>query len=77
MKNIRLSDELVGQATAYAEVESRSIPKQIEHWVKIGQVAEQNPDLTYGFIKEALLAKAEIDAGMGTKYVRRNRGNRE
>ena len=34
---------------------------------------EDNPDLTYGFIKEALLATAEINAGKATKYVRRTK----
>ena len=39
---------------------------------KFTRILEQNPDLNYSFIKEALLAKAEVDAGKATKYVRRD-----
>ncbi len=47
------------------------MPKQIEHWAKIGRIAEDNPDLTFSFINEILLAKAEMDNGKVKKYVRR------
>ena len=60
---IRLSEEIIKAATAYAPVNSRSVPKQIEHWVKIGKVAEENPDLPYEFIKDALEAKLEMEQG--------------
>jgi hypothetical protein len=60
---IKLSDTLVNDAKHYAVVFSRSVPKQIEYWSRIGKIAEENPDLPYGFIQELLLAKAEIDAG--------------
>jgi len=30
---------------------NHSIAKQIEHWARIGRIAEENPDLTYEFIK--------------------------
>lgn len=58
-QSIKLSDELLTAAKSYAEAYSRSIPKQIEYWSKIGKIAEENPDLSYEFIKEILLAKAE------------------
>ena len=35
------------------------VPKQIEHWVKIGRIAEENPDLPYNFIKDILLSLEE------------------
>ena len=60
---IRISEEIMKEATAYALLNSRSVPKQIEHWIKIGKIAEQNPDLPYEFIKEALEAKHEIEHG--------------
>lgn len=44
---------------AYGKVYSRSTPKQIEYWFKIGKIAEENPDLPYNFIKQILLAKEE------------------
>lgn len=61
--SIKLSDELLQEAQRYAAVYSRSVPKQIEYWSRIGRIAEENPDLPYAFIKELLLAKAEADNG--------------
>ena len=62
-KTIKLSENLVNKADKYANIFSRSVPKQIEHWAKIGKIAEENPDLSYKFIKEILIAKEEIERG--------------
>lgn len=70
--SIRLDDEFVLDVKIHSEVASRSVPKQIEHWAKIGKIVEDNPDLSYEFIKDALLAREEISAGKATKYVRRS-----
>jgi hypothetical protein len=56
---VKLSDELVNAARRSAEVYSRSVPKQIEYWSRIGKITEENPDLPYSFIKEILLAQQE------------------
>jgi len=61
--SVRLSEEIMKAATLCAPINSRSVPKQIEHWVKIGKIAEENPDLPYEFIKDALEAKHEMDRG--------------
>ena len=60
---IRLSEEIIKEASTYAPTNSRSVPKQIEHWVKIGKIAEENPDLPYSFIKGVLEARTEIEHG--------------
>ena len=60
---IRLSEEIMEAAITYAPANSRSVPKQIEHWIKIGQIAEENPDLPYEFIKDVLEAKREMERG--------------
>jgi len=60
---IRLSEEIMKAAITYATINSRSVPKQIEHWAKIGKTAEENPDLPYEFIKDVLEAKAEMENG--------------
>ena len=59
MTTVNLSDDLVEKAKKYGNVFNRSTPKQIEYWAKIGQIAEENPDLPYQFIQEALLAMDE------------------
>jgi hypothetical protein len=65
---IRLSDEIVNAAVIFAPINSRSVPKQIEHWAKIGKVAEENPDLPYEFIKGILDAKGEMERGEVSKF---------
>ncbi|WP_260292046.1 ParD-like family protein [Sedimenticola hydrogenitrophicus] len=71
--SVRLDDEFVGEAQVYAQASKRSVPKQIEHWAEIGRMAEDNPDLPYSFIKEAIIATAEVETGRVTKYVRGKR----
>jgi hypothetical protein len=67
-QSVRLPDYLVKQAQAIGEVMSRSGAGQIEHWAKIGKIAEENPDLPYEFIRDCLLAKTEIDNGLIDDY---------
>ena len=71
--SVRLDDDFINSTKAYAEASKRSVPKQIEHWAEIGRIVEDNPDLPYEFIRDALIAKAEIDAGLGTPYKRGQR----
>ena len=65
---IKLSDKLINEARRYGIVCSRSTPKQIEYWARIGKIAEDNPDLSYDFIKGILIAKQEVDDGETTPY---------
>ena len=58
-KAVKLSGDVILAANKYAAVFSRSVPKQIEHWVKIGRIAEENPDLPYSFIKDILISLEE------------------
>ncbi|WP_422136516.1 TA system antitoxin ParD family protein [Endozoicomonas sp. ALD040] len=65
---LRLNDELVRKATIVDSALSRTPPKQIEHWAKIGKILEENPDLTYSFVERILIAKAEMDSGEVVDY---------
>jgi hypothetical protein len=67
-KAIKLSDELVNEATAYAKVEHRSAPKQIEYWARIGKIADENPDLPLGFVKDVLVGMQEVELGDTGEY---------
>jgi len=60
---VRLSEDIASSARAKAPANSRSVSKQIEHWAKIGKIAEENPDLPYEFIKGALEGLEEIRRG--------------
>jgi len=65
---VKLSNKLLNEARHYGNVYSRSVPKQIEYWVRIGKVSEDNPDLSYDFIKGILLAKQEVEDGEVKPY---------
>jgi len=65
---VRITDELVRDAKIYSKIDKRSLTGQIEHWARIGKCAEENPDLTYGLIKEILIGLSELDYGETTEY---------
>ena len=67
-KAIKLSGDIVSEAIKYAVVYSRSVPRQIEHWAKIGRIAEENPDLPYSFIKDILLSLEEMKSEKPAPY---------
>jgi len=66
---VNLDSDLVKIAQTYSIAESRSVPKQIEHWAKVGRIAEENPDLSYSAIKEILIGLADLQAGNVEEYI--------
>lgn len=66
--SIRLDQALVEKAAILAKAHHRTTPKQIEHWATIGKLMEDNPDLPYEFVKQAIIAKAEQEAGQLENY---------
>ena len=71
--SVGLDDEFVREAKVYGDANHRTTPKQIEYWAQIGRIAEDNPELSYEFIRDALLATAEVNLGNVQKYVRSKR----
>jgi predicted transcriptional regulator len=66
--SIRLDEDLVEKAAIIGRALNRSTPKQIEHWAKIGEMMEDNPELPYEFVRQAIIAKAEKEAGKLEAY---------
>ncbi|MEZ9292423.1 hypothetical protein AB4251_23095 [Vibrio lentus] len=66
--SVRLDESLVDRAATIGTALNRTPPKQIEHWAKIGKIMEDNPDLTYEFVLQAIIAKAELEHGNTTSY---------
>ena len=60
---VGLDRKLVKIARIHSIVESRSVPKQIEYWARIGQIAEENPDLSYNAIKSILFGREDAKLG--------------
>jgi hypothetical protein len=65
---LKVSDELVELARPHAAAEHRSIPKQIEHWARLGKLVEENPDMPLQFIKDTLLSIEEANIGQRSAY---------
>jgi hypothetical protein len=66
---IKLSDQLVSDAKLYAKAQHRTPPKQIEHWARLGKIAEENPNLPLSFINDSLIGLEEVSAGQVSEYV--------
>ena len=66
--SVNLDKDLVSTARSYSAIQDRSIPKQIEHWAKIGRIAEENPDLCYNVILEILLGYEDFKTGNVEEY---------
>ena len=69
MISVTLSESLAHAATAQAEIHHRTLEKQIEHWAKIGKIAEENPDLSFEFIQTILTARKEALNGQTEPYL--------
>lgn len=65
---VRISDDIVTPARVLAKVENRSLGGQIEHWAKIGKIAEENPELNYKMIKDILISLEEARNGETEEY---------
>jgi hypothetical protein len=65
---VRISGKLVDEARKFSRIDNRSLTGQIEHWARIGKCAEENPDLTYGLIKEIFIGIEELEQGERSEY---------
>ena len=69
MISVTISDPLAHAATLQAKVCNRSLDGQINYWAKIGKIAEENPDLSFEFIKSILSAREEALEGQVEPYI--------
>ena len=68
MATVKLSDDFIYDVKVTAQAMNRSIPKLIEHWARLGKIAEENPDLPIGFVKDILISLQEVEAGEVSEY---------
>jgi len=66
---VKLSDTIISEAKIMSKAVNRSVAGQIEHWARIGRLAKENPDLTYEFIKNILIAQQEAQSGKLEPYI--------
>ena len=67
-QSVKLSGQLVKDAEIYGKIYNRSKPGQIEFWAKVGKITEENPDLPFNFIEQALLSQEEVKLGKTSPY---------
>ncbi|MBL1376634.1 TA system antitoxin ParD family protein [Zobellella iuensis] len=70
-QSVRFGDAFLSNVKAHAATENRTVSEQIRHWVAIGRTTEDNPDLPFSFIKDAIAASQELKTGKVKRYVRR------
>lgn len=65
---IRPSTTPLNQAKLRGKIERRRPADQLEYWAQLAQCALDNPDLSINEIKDTLIAKAEVEAGLVSDY---------
>jgi len=65
---IRLPEELKKRIEIKAKRSHRNFTNQVEDYLRIALIAEDNPDLPFEFIRDILEAKAEKEAGLGRTF---------
>lgn len=65
---IRISDPLARKARTRSRALRRSLAGQIEYWAKMGEILEDNPDLSFSFVQEILLGREQANADELTPY---------
>lgn len=65
---INLSKNLVEEAKICTQAMHRNVSSQIEYWVRLGKVAEENPDLPINFLQDMLASIEEVKASYLIRY---------
>lgn len=59
---IKINDVLAAATRSEADLMSRSMTEQVEHWARIGRAVERMPGISTRRIRAALAAETEFDA---------------
>ncbi|ACA98964.1 MULTISPECIES: hypothetical protein [Cyanophyceae] len=65
---VRISNSLAIKAKIRSKAMHRSVAGQIEYWAKMGEILEDNPDLSFAFVQEILIGKEEAENSELTPY---------
>jgi hypothetical protein len=61
---VKISDQMHENLRIASTALNRSINAQAEHWLRIGLLAETNPDLRYSDICQMLMRTATTEGGL-------------
>jgi hypothetical protein len=62
--NIRVEKSFKRRLEARAKGQHRDVSDQARRYLELAMIAEDNPDLPFGFIQSVLEGKAEMEAGL-------------
>ncbi len=65
---IRISTPLANKAKSRSRVMHRSVARQIEYWAELGEILEDNPDLTFRVVQDILIGREEAQNGELAPY---------
>ena len=68
MVAVRLQHDVKKKLTLRARQHNRTVTNQLESYINIALIAEDNPDLPFSFIEDILAAEEERKAGMGAPF---------
>ena len=66
--SLRISEDTRSMLEVKAKVHRRSLAGQADYYIRLGILAEENPDLPLLFLREILEGRAETEAGMAQEY---------
>ena len=61
--SVRIDEVVIQHARIASKAQHRSFAKQLEHWATVGQIAQENPGMTYEMIIHLLQSREEVKAG--------------
>jgi hypothetical protein len=65
---VRISDPLANKARSRSRAMHRSLAGQIEYWAEMGEILEDNPDLSFSFVQEIMIGREQANVGDLTPY---------
>jgi plasmid stability protein len=68
MVAVRLPGDIKNKLKLRAKQHNRTITNQLESYIKVSLIAEDNPDLPFSFIQDILEAEEERKAGLGVPF---------
>jgi len=65
---VRISDPLANKARSRSRAMHRSLAGEIEYWAEMGEILEDNPDLSFSFVQEIMVGREQVKVGDLTPY---------
>ena len=58
--SVLINDDFYEKVKAHATIERRTVTSQLEFWAMLGKAALDNPELPIEFVRDLLIARADV-----------------